>query len=84
MIGEQAVQMAISVVLGVITARYLGPSNYGVINYSAAFVVFFSSIVTLGLEGVIIKEMVNNRDQEGTIIGTGIAMRLLASRESNR
>ncbi len=79
MIGEQAVQMAISVVLGVITARYLGPSNYGVINYSAAFVVFFSSIVTLGLEGVIIKEMVNNRDQEGTIIGTGIAMRLLAS-----
>lgn len=71
--------MAISVVLGVLTARYLGPSNYGVINYSAAFVVFFSSIVTLGLEGVIIKEMVNNRDKEGTIVGTGIAMRLAAS-----
>lgn len=79
MIGEQAVQMVISLVLGILTARYLGPSNYGVINYSAAFVVFFSSVVTLGLEGVIIKEMVNNRDKEGTIIGTGIAMRLAAS-----
>ncbi len=79
MIGEQAVQMGISVVLGVLTARYLGPSNYGVINYAAALVVFFSSIVTLGLEGVIIKEMVNNRDAEGTILGTGIVMRLIAS-----
>jgi O-antigen/teichoic acid export membrane protein len=40
MIAEQFVQMAISVILGVLTARYLGPSNYGVINYCAAFVIF--------------------------------------------
>ena len=79
MVGEQLVQMAISLVLGVLTARYLGPSNYGVINYTAAFVIFFSSVVTLGLEGIIIKEMVDNRDEEGTIVGTGIAMRLAVS-----
>lgn len=79
MIAEQLVQMAISVVLGVLTARYLGPSNYGVINYCAAYVAFFTSVCTLGLEGVIIKEMVNHRDEEGEIVGTGILMRLAAS-----
>lgn len=79
MIAEQLVQMAISLVLGILTARYLGPSNYGVINYCAAFVAFFTSVCTLGLEGIIIKEMVNDRDKEGTIVGTGIIMRLCAS-----
>ena len=79
MIGEQMVQMMISVIIGVITARYLGPSNYGVINYVAAYVAFFTSFCTLGLEGVIIKEMVGNRDEEGTILGTGLFMRLISS-----
>lgn len=79
MIIEQMVQMAISLVLGVITARYLGPGNYGIINYCSAYVAFFTSVCTLGLEGIIIKEMVNNRDEEGKIIGTGLVMRLTSS-----
>ena len=79
MIAEQMVQMLISLILGVLTARYLGPSNYGVINYCAAYVAFFTSVCTLGLEGIIIKELVNHRDEEGEIVGTGILMRLAAS-----
>lgn len=79
MIGEQLVQMVISLLLGVATARYLAPTNYGVINYCAAYVAFFTSVCTLGLEGIIIKEMVAHREEEGTIIGTGLVMRLAAS-----
>lgn len=79
MIGEQLVQMVISLLLGVATARYLAPTNYGVINYCAAYVAFFASVCTLGLEGIIIKELVNHRDEEGTIVGTGLVMRLAAS-----
>lgn len=79
MIFEQVIQMAISVVLSVITTRYLGQVNYGIINYCAAYVAFFTSVCTLGLEGVIVKELVNHREQEGIILGTGIVMRVLAS-----
>ena len=43
MVGEQMVQMIISFCIGIITTRYLGPSNYGIINYCAAFVAFFTS-----------------------------------------
>ena len=50
-----------------------------VINYCAAYVAFFTSVCTLGLEGIIIKELVNHRDEEGEIVGTGILMRLAAS-----
>ena len=57
-IGEQMFQMVVSFVIGIISARYLGPSNYGALNYTASFVTFFTSIATLGMEGVVIKKII--------------------------
>lgn len=78
MVGEQMVQMIISFCIGIITTRYLGPSNYGIINYCAAFVAFFTSIASLGLEGVLVKELVNHPDREGEFVGTALVLRLIA------
>lgn len=74
----QLYQMALSLVIGVISARYLGPSNYGTINYAASYISFFTIACALGLEGVVVKEIVDNRENEGKILGSSIAMRLLA------
>lgn len=76
MVGEQLVQMAISFFIGIITTRYLGPANYGVINYCAAYVAFFSSVCSLGLEGVLVKELVTHPENEGKLVGTSLIMRL--------
>lgn len=78
-ISEQIVQMLVSLIVGVLSARYLGPGNYGTINYIASFVTFFSSIATLGMEGVVIKKMIDNPDREGQYLGGCIVLRLLAS-----
>lgn len=78
MISEQIVQMMISFVISMITTRYLGPSNYGIINYCAAYVAFFSSVCSLGLEGVLVKELVTNPDKEGEFVGTALVMRISA------
>lgn len=72
-------QMSISLIIGMITARYLGPSNFGIINYTSSFIAFFTSICTLGLNGIIVKEIMDNPDIEGTILGTSIGMRILSS-----
>ena len=37
----RVVQMILSFVVGIFTARFLGPSNYGLINYGLAFVTLF-------------------------------------------
>lgn len=79
MIGGKIFQMFISLVMSMITARYLGPSNYGVINYTSSFVAFFTSICTLGLNGIIVKELIDKPDLEGEILGTSIIMRLVSS-----
>lgn len=78
-IGQQVFQMLLQLVIGILTARYLGPSNYGTLNYTASFVAFFTSIVTLGMDGVIIKKMIDNPDKEGLFIGSCMGLRLLAS-----
>ena len=70
--------MLLSLVIGVISARYLGPSNYGTINYAASYISFFTIACALGLEGIVVKEMVDNRDSEGVVLGSSIVMRLAA------
>lgn len=77
-IAERIFQAAISLILTMLTSRYLGPSNYGILNYGATFVTLFLVIMKLGLDTTIVNELINNRDKEGTILGTSIIMRLIS------
>lgn len=78
-IGQQIFQMLIQLIVGVVTARYLGPSNYGALNYTASFVTFFSVIATLGMDGVIIKKLIEYPDDEGIYLGSSMRLRLVSS-----
>lgn len=79
LISGKVFQMLINFVVGLITARYLGPSNYGLINYAGAYTAFFASFCTLGINSVIVKEFVDNPDKTGEIIGTTLGLRALSS-----
>lgn len=79
MVFSRIYQMIFSLIVGSLTARYLGPSNYGIINYGLSYVNIFNTICTLGLEGVIVKRVINKPDEEGELLGTSIVLRILAS-----
>ena len=79
LIGGKVIQMILSLFVGVITARYLGPSNYGLISYGSAYVSFFSAICSLGINSVIIKNFIDNPDEQGETIGSALVMRLISS-----
>ncbi|BFL35729.1 flippase [Holdemania massiliensis] len=78
-ISGQIIQMLISFVISMLTARYLGPTNYGVLNYSASYLSFASALCTLGLNNIIINELIKNPTKQGNILGTSILLRLLSS-----
>lgn len=78
-VGGRVVQMVIAFFVGIMTTRYLGPSNYGLINYVAAYTAFFSSLCTLGINAVIIKNFHDYPNEEGTTLGTTIVLRLVSS-----
>ncbi len=79
LIGGKIVQMVISLVVGLLTARYLGPSNYGLIGYATAYTAFFMAFCTLGINSVLVKELIDHPEQAGQIIGSALAMRGLSS-----
>lgn len=79
LIGGKIIQMIINLIVGLITARYLGPSNYGLINYAGAYTAFFSCFCTLGINSIIVKEFVDNPDRTGEIIGTTLGLRAISS-----
>ena len=79
LIGGKVAQMVLSLIVGILTARYLGPGNYGLTNYGAAYVGFFSSLCTLGINSVIVKDFVDNPDDQGKAIGTTLVLRFISS-----
>ena len=68
-----------NLLIGLLTARYLGPSNYGVISYVASVVAFAAPIMQLGLKHTLVKEFIQNPDREGRILGTALAMNIISS-----
>ena len=78
-IGCKIMQSLISLVIGLITARYLGPSNYGVISYASSVVAFALPIMQLGLSHTLVKEFVNSPEQEGKILGTSLVINIISS-----
>ena len=49
------------------------------INYTASYVSFFSVLSGFGLDDYIMKEMIDHKDDQGTVLGSGILLRLLSS-----
>lgn len=78
-IGERVVHMLISLVVSILSARYLGPNNYGALSYSASLVAFFTPIASLGMEGVIIRKMIAEPEHEGAYLGGCLGLRLISS-----
>lgn len=76
LVGGKIVNMILQFFVSLATARYLGPDSFGDINYVAAYVSFFSSIASLGLAVIVIKEVATGRKDDNTIIWTSIWMRL--------
>lgn len=71
--------MIISLVVSILTTRYLGPSNYGLISYGSAYVSFFTALCTLGLNSIIVKELLDHPEEQGENIGSCLMLRFASS-----
>ena len=79
LMAGRILHMILAFVIGLMTARYLGPSNYGLVHYAASYTTFFTSICTLGINSIIVKNFVDYPDEEGVALGTTIVLRIISS-----
>jgi O-antigen/teichoic acid export membrane protein len=75
--SESALRMGIGLIVGVWLARYLGPEQFGLLNYALAFVSLFVAIATLGLKDIVVRDIVNDSSRTNEILGTSFLLRLI-------
>lgn len=78
-IGIRVVQAVVAMLINMLTARYLGPSGFGLITYASSLVAFVLPIMQLGLSNVLVQEIVSSPEEEGKILGTSITLSVLSS-----
>jgi O-antigen/teichoic acid export membrane protein len=74
---DNILRMGVGLVVGVWIARYLGPDRYGQLSYALAFVVLFSSLANLGLDSLVVRNIVRSPSTKDEILGTVFVLKLL-------
>lgn len=78
---ESVIIMLISLVIGVISARFLGPNNYGLINRFIPYISLANSICTFGMQSIITRKIsrAQTAEIEAKTIGSAIRFRFFLS-----
>lgn len=77
LMSDQLLRMVIGFIVGVWVARYLGPSDFGLLNFALAFIAMFSSLSSMGISGIVVREILQNPTQKDDLLGTSFGIQLL-------
>jgi len=76
---DKLVAAILGLLIGVWVARYLGPERFGVISYVLALSALLSPIALLGLNSVVVRNIVTHPDSADTVLGTAFVCKLVGS-----
>lgn len=76
--ADRIFRMGIGLVVGVWVARYLGPEQFGLYNYAIAFASVFNTAANLGLNSIVIRNIVREPSSKNEILGTAFTLKLIA------
>ncbi len=62
-------------IVGIFVARYLGPEQYGLMNYVTSYVALFQILATFGLDQIEIREESKSNKDRDVIIGTAFTIK---------
>ena len=75
----KVLQALTQLLIGMLTARYLGPEHYGLISYAASLTAFALPVMQLGFRGTLVQEYVAHPEEQGTVLGTGLVLNLISA-----
>jgi polysaccharide transporter, PST family len=78
LLADGIVRLAVVFVVGVFVARYLGPARFGDLSFATAIVSIFIAISSIGLDPLLVRELVRRIDSHASLMGTVFWLRLVA------
>lgn len=79
MFAEQVLRIIAGLFVGIYVARYLGPDQFGIYSFAAAFVALFGAIARLGLDSIVVRDLVNHPEERDTYLGTAFWLKLIGA-----
>ena len=76
---DKVLRIFIGLIMGVWIARYLGPEQFGLLSYAQSFVGLFLVIALLGLDAIVVKELVSHPKKRDTLLGTAFFLRIIGA-----
>ena len=76
---EQAVRMGVGLFISVWIIRYLGPDRYGILSYAQSMVLLLGAVAKLGIDHVLVRELVRKEYRTGTLLGTALMLKLIGA-----
>ena len=77
--GEKIIRMSLGLFVGIWVARFLGPEEYGLFSYATSFVLLFTPFASLGLDGIVIRELVKKDTNQNELIATVFRLKLFGA-----
>lgn len=79
LLGEKILRMIVALFIGVWVARYLGPEKFGLFSYAQSFVALFGFLASLGLDSLVVRELVKDESRVETLLGTTFFLKILGA-----
>lgn len=73
--ADRILRMGVGLFVGVWIARYMGPEQFGIYNYAIVFVAMFSALSNLGLDGIVVRNIVRDPAAKDEILGTAFFLK---------
>lgn len=72
-------QLVLTFVTTFLVSRYLGPTKYGTITLTYSYVSLFLPLCTLGMNDIAVKSLLDNKNNNGEILGSILVLRFISS-----
>ncbi|XPV68795.1 MAG: flippase [Halarcobacter sp.] len=79
LVFEKIVRMILWVFVFSWMARYLGPNDFGKFSFVESIISIVVVFTTLGLDSIVIKELVKNQKRVNELLGTAFVLKFLSS-----
>lgn len=76
---DKGISLVFGLLVGVWVARYLGVDQFGKFNYAMSYILLFSPIVVLGVNDLVIRNIVRNPQDENETLGTAFLLQTIAA-----
>ena len=79
LISEKIIRLIALLFVGAYVARYLGPQRFGMLSYATSFVSLFFAFSTLGMDSILVRELINKPEKRDVLLGTTLFLRIFSS-----